>query len=484
MSDADIAFKTVSELGDMLRAKQISSVELTQLYLGRLQRLGPKLNALVTPMPDRALREARAADDDLARGNDRGPLHGIPYGVKDLLAARGAPTTWGAAPFRHQQFDYDATAVEKLGQAGAVLLGKLAMIELAGGMNYNQADASFTGPCKTPWSLEHWSGGSSSGSGASVSAGLVAFALGSETSGSILNPSSYCGVTGLRPTYGRVSRFGAMALSWTLDKVGPICRTAADALTVLNVIAGRDPKDKTSLDAPSGPPLRHLSRTVTRTSGTPSGSDVLSPRWRLGLLKGSTNKVQPEVKRNLERALHIMGDHASIETVELPEAPYDAMIGAIISGEAASLFRDIIEDGRVQTLTDPLGRRGGYSYLVVSAVDYIDAMRYRVTLRSQFRKLFQKVDAIVAPTFATVAYPIDTTFDKVYPGMVESNLVEAANLAGLPAISVPDGFGLHNLPTGMSFVGSPFSEPDLVAMASIYQDQTRLYLQRPPIALV
>src|ERR1700694_1677747 len=232
MSDADIAFKTVSELGDMLRAKQISSVELTQLYLGRLQRLGPKLNALVTPMPDRALREARAADDDLARGNDRGPLHGIPYGVKDLLAARGAPTTWGAAPFRHQQFDYDATAVEKLGQAGAVLLGKLAMIELAGGMNYNQADASFTGPCKTPWSLEHWSGGSSSGSGASVSAGLVAFALGSETSGSILNPSSYCGVTGLRPTYGRVSRFGAMALSWTLDKVGPICRTAAAAPTV------------------------------------------------------------------------------------------------------------------------------------------------------------------------------------------------------------------------------------------------------------
>src|SRR5579872_4539549 len=197
MSDADIAFSTLDALGASLRAKQFSSVELTQLYLKRLQRLSPALNSVVTLMPDRALAEAKAADEDLARGNDRGPLHGIPYGVKDLLAARGAPTTWGATPYRSQRFDFDATAVTKLGSAGAVLLGKLAMIELAGGMNYNQADASFTGPCKTPWNTDFWSGGSSSGSGACVAGGLVPFALGSETSGSIVNPSSYCGATGL-----------------------------------------------------------------------------------------------------------------------------------------------------------------------------------------------------------------------------------------------------------------------------------------------
>lgn len=483
MSDVDVAFKPIAELGAMLRAKQISSVELTQLYLGRLERLGPKLNALVTPLPERALREARAADKDLASGTDRGPLHGIPYGVKDLLAARGAPTTWGANPYRHQVFDYDATAVERLGAAGAVLLGKLAMIELAGGMNYNQADASFTGPCKTPWSLQHWSGGSSSGSGACVAAGLVAFALGSETSGSILNPSSYCGVTGLRPTYGRVSRFGAMALSWTLDKVGPLCRTAADTLTVFNAIAGHDPKDKTSVDEPSASQMRRMTRTVTRAPGA-SGSPVDAPRWRLGLLKGATQKVQPEVKRNLERALQVMENYASVETIELPDVPYDAMIGAIISGEAASLFRDIIEDGRVQTLTDPIGRRGGYSYLVVNAVDYIDAMRYRVVLRDEFRKLFQKVDAIVTPTYATVAYPVDLTFDKAYPGTTDTNIVEAANLAGLPAISIPDGFGLHGLPTGMSFVGPPFGEANLVELGRLYQDQTKLYLRRPPFASV
>ena len=483
MSDVDIAFKPIAELAAMLRAKQISSLELTQLYMARLQRLGPKLNALVTPMPERALREAKAADKDLSQGVDRGPLHGIPYGVKDLLAAQGAPTTWGATPYRHQYFDYDATAVQRLANGGAVLLGKLAMIELAGGMNYNQADASFTGPCKTPWSLQHWSGGSSSGSGSCVSAGLVAFALGSETSGSILNPSSYCGVTGLRPTYGRVSRFGAMPLSWTLDKVGPICRTAADTLTVLGVIAGRDPKDKTSVDVPSAR-LRRLTRTITRAPGRASASQVDAPRWRLGLLKGSTKKTQPEVKRNLEQALHTLGNQVTIETVELPNVPYDAMIGAIIAGEAASIFRELIEDGRVQTLTDPAGRHGGYSYLVINAVDYIDAMRQRVVLRQQFQKLFQKVDAIVAPTFATVAYPIDLTFDKVYPGTAETNLVEAGNLAGLPAISIPSGFGLHHLPTAMTFVGPPFSEADLVELGRLYQEQTRLYTRRPPFATV
>jgi len=460
MSDAAIAFKTIPELGAMLRRKQISSVELTQLYLRRLEKYGPKLNAVVTLMPDRALREAKAADAALARGNDRGPLHGIPYGVKDLLAARGAPTTWGATPYRTQVFDFDATAVTKLGSAGAVLLGKLAMIELAGGMNYNQADASFTGPCKTPWNTDFWSGGSSSGSGACVAGGLVPFALGSETSGSIVNPSSYCGATGLRPTFGQVSRFGAMPLSWTLDKVGPIARSAQDALAVFNAISGPDPKDGMMV------PLKPATRTQRRL--------------RLGFLKGSTAKAQPAVRKNLETALKVLGQHASIETVTLPDAPYDAMIGAVIASEAASIFRDLIEDGRVQTLTDPVGRRGGYSYLVINAVDYLDAMRERVLLRQAFARLFQRIDAIVAPTFATVAYPIALTFDKVYPEAQETNLVEAGNLAGLPAISVPNGYGLHGLPTAFSLVGYPGSEQTLVQLATLYQQQTIFHRARPP----
>ncbi|MDQ6781809.1 MAG: amidase [Candidatus Eremiobacteraeota bacterium] len=457
MSDADIAFKGVAELGALLRAKQLSSVELTNLYLRRLQRFGPRLNAIVTLMPERALAEAKAADRDLAAGTDRGPLHGIPYGVKDLLAARGAPTTWGAQPYRAQRFDFDARAVEKLADAGGVLLAKLAMIELSGVMNYNQADASFTGPCKTPWSEHHWSGGSSSGSGACVAGGLVGYALGSETSGSILNPSSYCGATGLRPTYGCVSRYGAMPLSWTLDKVGPITRSADDALTVFKQIAGRDPRDKTAVGSQSPVPA------------PPPGR-----RWRLGVLKDAAKKAQSEVRHNFEKSLAALADHASLETVSLPDFPYDAMISAIIAAEGGSIFREIIEDGRVQTLRDPVGRRGGYAYLVTYAVDYVDAMRRRVQVRQAFRALFEKIDAIVAPTFATVAYPIDSTFDKVYPGTGETNIIEAGNLAGLPAISVPNGFGLHGLPTGLSFMGPAFSESNLAALANVLQHPAAL----------
>ena len=203
---------------------------------------------MVTRLPERALREARRADRERAAGRVRGPLHGIPYGVKDLLATPDAPTTWGAAPYRHQRFDFDATVVRKLSDAGAVLLAKLAMIELAGGFGYNDADASFTGPGRTPWNAKFWSGGSSSGSGAAVAAGLVGFAIGSETSGSILFPAMACGVTGLRPTYGRVSRHGAMALCWTLDKLGPLARSAPDAEIVLRAIAGADPADPTAVE--------------------------------------------------------------------------------------------------------------------------------------------------------------------------------------------------------------------------------------------
>ncbi len=460
-----MAFASIADLGRLLRRRSVSSVELTKSYLARLAKHGPRLNSIVTLMPERALREARRADADLAAGRDRGPLHGIPYAVKDLIAAKGAPTTWGARPFRAQTFDYDATVVRRLTAGGAVLLAKLAMIELAGGMGYNQADASFTGPCKTPWNVDFWSGGSSSGSGSSVSAGLIPFAIGSETDGSIMSPANNCGVSGLRPTYGRVSRHGAMALCWTLDKLGPLCRNAADTATVLAVIAGRDASDPTS---------------VRRAFSYPN---PLPKRWRLATVKGAAAKVQPAVRKNYLAAINSLGDAATVEEITLPDFPYDAMVGSIIAAEGGSAFRQIIQDGRVAQLSDPDGRRGGYSYLVTYAVDYVDAMRERRRLRRALDSIFTKVDALVAPTYSTVAPPIDGPFDKAYPGFSDGPLISACNLAGIPAISVPSGFGVHGLPTGVMFVGRPFGEAEIIRLAEAFQSRTDWHRRHPPAFL-
>lgn len=470
MTDVELAFSPVNKLGDLLRSRQISSVELTRVFLRRLHTIGPKLNAVVTILDERALSEASQADKELAAGVNRGPLHGVPYGVKDLLAAIGGPTTWGAAPYKHQMLDYDATVVKRLKEAGAVLLAKLAMIELAGGMGYNQADASFTGPCRNPWNPSFWTGGSSSGPGAAVSGGLVAFAIGSETDGSITNPSSYCGLSGIRPTYGRVSRHGAMALCWSLDKLGPMCRTALDAHFVLGAIAGRDPNDPTSVDA-----VYDWRKPV---------KDPMPFPVTVGVVKGATDKVQHEVKKNYEAALdvlHSTGRVKKIVEISLPSYGYDDAVGAIIAGEGGAAFRDIIQDGRVQTLSDPDGRRGGYSYMVVPAIDYVDAMRTRAPMKRDFAKIFEEVDVIAAPTFATVALPIGTPFDKAYPGTNDSPLISACNLVGIPAISVPCGTGLHGLPTGFMLVAPALEELRLAVLASEYQDHTAWHKRMPSI---
>ena len=466
MSDAKLAFASIAELGASLRAHTISSVELAKFFLSRLERFGPRLNSVVTLLHERALEEAASADRELAAGNDRGPLHGIPYGVKDLIAARGGPTTWGAAPFKHQVFDYDATVVTRLRAAGAVLLGKLAMIELAGGMGYNQANASFTGPCKTPWNLGCWSGGSSSGSGSSVSAGLVPFAIGSETDGSITNPSSYCGVTGLRPTYGRVSRHGAMALSWTMDKVGPLCRNAADAELIFAAIAGHDPLDATSLSVP-----------VTSASASDR------PTLRYATVKGAADKVQPEVRKNYHAALDALTGGATVKEVTLPDFPYNDMVGVIIAAEGGAAFREIIMDGRVRTLSSPEGQRGGYSYFTAAAVDYVDSMRLRAPMRHAYARIFEDVDVLVSPTFSTVAPPINVTFDKVYPGFTDGPLITACNLVGIPAIAAPSGLGLHGMPTSVMFVGPALGEHTVLQAAKDLQSKTDWHLEHPPMAL-
>jgi aspartyl-tRNA(Asn)/glutamyl-tRNA(Gln) amidotransferase subunit A len=462
MTHDDLAFADVVELQRHLTAKRVSSVELTELYLGRLETYGPVYNAVVTILHDRARREAKRADAERARGRVRGPLHGIPYGVKDLLATPDAPTTWGAQPYRTQRFAFDATVVKKLTAAGAVLLAKLAMVELAGGFGYGDADASFTGPGRTPWNAKYWSGGSSSGSGIAVAAGLVGFAIGSETSGSILFPATACGITGLRPTYGRVSRHGAMALCWTLDKLGPMARSARDAEMVLAVIAGADPNDPTAVDAPLDAPRRKL---------------------RIAVLKDATKKSMPEVAANFRASLKALAAFADIAgEVALPKGPWGPAVGTIVDAEGAAAFRDLVESGKSRELRNADDKLGGYVAYATPAVDYIDALRQRAKLNALLEKAIAGYDAIVSPTLPTVTYPVGIGFDKVYtkfPG--GPSLIAPGNLAGLPALALPNGMGPNGLPTSLAFLGRAWGEAALTALGTRYQRETAFHQQRPPL---
>ncbi len=468
----DTFFLPISELASRLRRREISPVELAEGCLERLETTGKRLGAVATVMRETALKEAREAEREIRGGRWRGPLHGVPYGAKDLLATREAPTTWGAAPYKDQRFDFDATVIRKLREAGAVLVAKLAMVELAGGMGYNQADASLTGACRTPWNTGFWSGGSSSGPGAAVAAGCVAFAIGSETSGSIITPAAFCGVSGLRPTYGAVSRHGAMALCWTLDKLGPMCRSALDCGLVLQAIAGRDPLDPTS----------RASDALPRYSPT---GQLLSPKrrakkLRIGVLKDTFEKAQAEVRKNFLDSLDVLRRFASVEMdVKLPDFPYGPAVGTIVDAEGASAFRDLIESGRVKELASPQGRVGGYAASLVTAVDYLHAMRLRAPMRKAWAELFKKHDLLVAPARATVSYPVDKTFDQAWPGISATSPIGASNLVGVPAISVPNGFGQHNLPTGLQLIAPAWGERDLLELAALYQSVTDWHRQRP-----
>lgn len=461
--DVELAFFDAVALGKLIAARKISSVEITKLYLSRLRKYGSTYGAVVTIMDDRALREARAADRELRAGRSRGPLHGVPYGVKDLLAAKGAPTTWGAAPYREQVFEYDATVVTRLRGAGAVLLAKLAMVELAGGFGYNDADASFTGPGRTPWNRNYWSGGSSSGPGAAVAAGFVGFAVGSETNGSIMNPAGACGITGLRPTYGRVSRHGAMALMWTSDKLGPICRSARDAEIIIKAIGGSDPNDKTSRDNPF-PAIRNR-------------------RPRVGVLKNGAIKSQPAVVRNFDASLAVLHDFCDVvPDVAMPDGPYTEVFNAVFNGECAAAFRDLIESGRSRELQSKDDRVGGYEAYGSLAVDYVDGMRRRAILNEALVRAFAPYDAIAYPNGSTVAFPVGVPFDKAYPKYPGGpDISSAGNLAGLPSIGVPNGFGDRHLPTGLALMGRAWGEIQLTHVAKEYQRRTRFHLEHPTL---
>jgi len=458
-------FRPLGELAEALRTRRTSPVALAETFLDRLERLGPRYNAVVTVTRERALAQARRAESEIASGGWRGPLHGIPYGAKDLLAtAGGIPTSWGAAPLRSQTFATDATVIRRLEDAGAVLVAKLAMVELAGGMGYRQPNASFTGPGISPWG-NTWSGGSSSGSGSAVAAGLVPFAIGSETWGSILSPAANCGVTGLRPTYGRVSRHGAMALCWTLDKLGPLALTAEDCGLVLGAIAGPDPLDPTAASrAYRYDPAEHAGR-----------------QFRFGVPRDVAATAEPAVRDAFTRSLEILKTIGTVEEVTLADLPYDAITRTILMAEAASAFEDMIESGTIAELTAPEDRYTAYARDAILAKDYIRALRLRTLVVREADRVLSHFDALVGPGRPAVASPLDQEFRSAARGNVPDVMGAIGNAAGLPAIAVPNGFTDAGLPTSLQFMGRAWEENLIVAAARAWQRVTDWHLRHPAV---
>lgn len=441
-NDNDLAFLPVTHLSHLLRSRQVSSVELTRMYLDRLARYDRSLHCVVTLTEERALEQASKADAELAQGIIRGPLHGIPWGAKDLLAVRGYPTTWGSVPFQRQVIDKDATVVKMLDDAGAVLVAKLTLGELAMG------DVWFGGRTNNPWNLDEGSSGSSAGPGSATAAGLVGFSLGSETRGSIISPSTRCGVTGLRPTFGRVSRHGAMALSWSMDKIGPMCRSVDDCALVFDAIAGTDGHDMTVTNAPFTWP-----------------TDIDLQRIRVGYLKRAFDAEREDAawRENDDtslRALRSLG--ITLIPIDLPDCDVEAM-NLILSVEAAAAFDDLTRNGR----DDDLVRQGADAWpnifrvaRYIPAVEYLQANRLRTLAMRKMAAVFENVDVYVAPTFGN------------------DNLA-LTNLTGHPAVVVPNGFHATGSPTSITFTGGIQYEEALLAIARAYQEATNFHLQHP-----
>jgi aspartyl-tRNA(Asn)/glutamyl-tRNA(Gln) amidotransferase subunit A len=414
------------------------------------------------------MEQAEAAEKEIHRGHYRGPLHGIPYAAKDLLAVKGVPCTWGAKPYAKQVFDYDATVIEHLRRTGAVLLGKAAMIELAGGMGYRFASASLEGASKNPWDTKCWTCGSSSGSGAIVAAGLAAFAIGTETWGSIVCPAAYCGVSGLRPTYGRVSRYGAMALSYSMDKIGPLARSAEDCARVFAAIAGHDFSDRSTL-------------AIDKAAFTYSASlDLSAKPLRIGILTNAWKKTDTSVEKvyvAAEKTLrkYFPGTRGTV----LPEGPFEDAAGVIISVEGSAAFRELIRSGKVADLTDPLGQIAGYVNEQIPGADYVRAQQVRDILQRKMTELFDTFDVLVAASQPIAATPLETNLetDVVFP----DPLGAIGNLCGLPALSVPCGFTEKNLPVGMQFMARAGNDAAVIRAARIFQQHTDWHRRRPKL---
>ncbi|RJR30495.1 MAG: amidase [Candidatus Latescibacterota bacterium] len=435
----ELAFLPVRDLAELIRTKKVSSIELTRMYLGRLRRLGPRLECVVTLTEERALEAARRADEEIAGGRYRGLLHGIPYGAKDLLAVKGYPTTWGAAPYKDQTIDADASVIRKLDQAGAVLVAKLTLGALAWG------DVWFGGTTRNPWNLEQGSSGSSAGSAAATAAGLVAFAIGTETWGSIVSPATRCGATGLRPTYGRVSRAGAMALSWSMDKIGPICRTVEDCAIVFDAIRGPDGADRTVLDVP-------FVYTPKVDLGT----------IRVGYLKSAFDEDYEGRANDLASLERLRALGAELVPVELPDYPVYS-ISFILSAEAAAAFDELTRSGRDSLMVRQVRNAWPNVFRAsrfIPAVEYIQANRIRRLVVEEMESL--GVDVWVSPAFEG------------------SNLL-LTNLTGHPCVVLPNGFDAKGSPTSITFMGRLFGEGVLLAVAKAYQDAAGFHLVHPPL---
>ncbi|HEX2780511.1 MAG TPA: amidase, partial [Gemmatimonadaceae bacterium] len=427
----------------------VTSMQLTRMYLNRIEKHDPVLQAVVSVTEQRALRLARAADEEIARGRYRGPLHGIPWGAKDLLSAKGYRTTWGAGPYKEQVIDQDATVVRRLDEAGAVLVAKLTLGELAMG------DVWYGGKTKNPWKVSQGSSGSSAGPGSATAAGLVAFAIGSETLGSISSPATRNGVTGLRPTFGRVPKTGAMALSWSMDKLGPICRSVEDCALVLDAIRGSDGEDLTVHDASFG-------------------FDATQPlsRIRIGWFqrpfelpeKNEKGETQHATRPFDDAALAVLRDKLGVKLipVEVPDAAYNAA-RLVLDVEAAAAFDELTRSGRDAEMTRQTPDAWPTAFRearFVPGVDYVNANRLRTQIMQQWAKLFETVDVIVSPTGGS------------------AQLV-ATNLTGNPAVIVPNGFRENGTPVSLTFLGALFGEAALCRVAMAYQGATDFHRRHP-----
>lgn len=438
----EVAFYPVTQLAALIRSRQVTSLELTQMYLTRLKRYNPTLNCVVNLTEERALAQAQQMDDELASGTYRGPLHGIPWGAKDLLATKGTLTTWGSGPFKEQMIDMNATVVERLDAAGAVLVAKLTMGELARG------DQWFGGQTKNPWDTNEGSSGSSAGPGSATAAGLVGFSIGTETNGSIVSPSHRCGITGLRPSYGRVSRHGAMALSWSMDKIGPMCRSVEDCALVFDAIYGSDVHDPTVVNQPF------------RWEPTPTLDGT-----RIGYVKNLFEEDPHGHHAETLRVLTELG--ATLIPIELPEYPSDAMMGIILMVEAAAAFDELTRSNRDELLVDQ--SKGGWPNTLrcarlIPAVEYIQANRHRTVLIQAMAQLMADIDCYV----------------HTYPG---GSALALTNYTGHPVVLVPNGFAdvsdVHKPVSSMMFTGRLFDEGRLLAVAKAYQDALPI-MPHPP----
>jgi Asp-tRNA(Asn)/Glu-tRNA(Gln) amidotransferase A subunit family amidase len=472
-----VLYLPVRELGERIRRREVSPIELTQSYLRRSEEIGPRFNAYVTITRELALEQAGVAEKEIASGHYRGPLHGIPYAAKDLVAVNGYPTTWGARPFKQQRLSYNATIIERLNDAGAILIGKAAMIELAGGLGYSSGFASLTGPSRNPWNTKYWTCGSSSGSGAIVAAALAPWALGSDTRGSILCPAAHCGICGLRPSFGRVSCHGAMTIAWTMDKLGPMCRTADDCGLVLSVLAGHDSRDHDSL--PHGLAEFAYSRPSDR-------------QLRVGKVTNAWPKLPADLEIAVDDALAVMEKQgATISDAEFPEGPYEEAAELTILIEAAASFQQLIHSGRCAELDDPLGQINGYASLEFSANDYLQVQRVRKVLQERMDKLFDEFDVLVTASQSGTAEqlresrqatkrPNPKTRRARHPN--ESRAPDGvSSLCGLPALTVPCGFSQEKLPYGLGFMGRALQEENILAAANLFQTHTDWHRRYPPI---